>query len=91
MEIERAIEESLDGPKRLQAAIAGMSKEQLDAKPIAGKWSTREVVCHIADFEPVYGDRMKRVPTSIKQLDGKPLLLMSSSESPNGITSSWLE
>ena len=26
-----------------------------------GKWSTREVVCHIADFEPIYADRMKRV------------------------------
>src|SRR5665213_678864 len=26
-----------------------------------GKWSTLEVICHIADFEPVYADRMKRV------------------------------
>src|SRR5262245_59719819 len=38
-----------------------MSEEQLDAKPIAGKWSTRQVVCHLADFEPIYVDRMKRV------------------------------
>ena len=61
MEIERAIEEYLAGPKLLRDAIAGMSKEQLDARPVPGKWSTREVVCHIADFEPIYADRMKRV------------------------------
>jgi hypothetical protein len=45
----------------LRQAVAGMSPEQLAAKPIAGKWSTAEVVCHLADFEPVYADRMKRV------------------------------
>ena len=61
MEIERAIEEYLAGPKLLRDAIAGMSSEQLDARPVPGKWSTREVVCHIADFELIYGDRMKRV------------------------------
>src|SRR4029078_8155459 len=38
-----------------------MSDEQLHATPIAGKWSTRQVVCHLADFEPIYADRMKRV------------------------------
>ena len=37
-----------------------MTREQLLARPIPGKWSTMEVVCHIADFEPVYLDRMKR-------------------------------
>ena len=38
-----------------------MTQEQLDARPVPGKWSTREVVCHIADYEPIYADRMKRV------------------------------
>ena len=38
-----------------------MIAEQLDARPIPGKWSTKHVICHIADFEPVYVDRMKRV------------------------------
>jgi uncharacterized damage-inducible protein DinB len=41
--------------------VAGLSDEQLDAVPIPGKWSIRLVVCHIADFELVYADRMKRV------------------------------
>lgn len=51
----------LSGPQQLRAAIQGMTAQQLDATPIPGKWSTRQVVCHIADFEPVYVDRMKRV------------------------------
>ena len=38
-----------------------MTPLELDARPIPGKWSTREVICHIADYEPVYADRMKRV------------------------------
>lgn len=42
-------------------SIAGMSDDDLDARPIPNRWSTREVVCHIADFELVYSNRMKRV------------------------------
>lgn len=55
------IDAYLAGPQQLRDAIAGMSEEQLNAKPIPGKMSTREIICHIADFEPVYADRMKRV------------------------------
>jgi hypothetical protein len=49
------------GPDLLSHAVAGMSPEQIDAAPVPGKWSTRQVICHLADFEPVYADRMKRV------------------------------
>ena len=55
------IDRYLAGPARLQEAVAGMTADQLRARPIAGKWSTLEVVCHLADFEPIYADRMKRV------------------------------
>jgi len=55
------IEQYLAGPQLLRRAIDGMTAEQFDARPIAGQWSTREVVCHIADYEPIYADRMKRV------------------------------
>ena len=61
MSIERLIDDYAAGPERLRQAITGMSNEQLDAKPIPGTWSTRQVVCHVADFEPIYADRMKRV------------------------------
>jgi hypothetical protein len=61
MSTSALIEQYLAGPRLLREAIAGMTSEQLDARPVAGKWSTKEVICHIADFEPVYLDRIKRV------------------------------
>jgi hypothetical protein len=51
----------LDGVRLLREAVRGMRREQLEARPIAGKWSTLEVVCHLADFDPILADRMKRV------------------------------
>jgi len=60
-EYQALIDEYLAGPGLLRQAVAGMNAEQLDATPVPGKWSTRQVICHIADFEPVYADRMKRV------------------------------
>jgi len=61
MPLAQLIEEYLAGPKVLRQAVAGMTREQLLARPIAGKWSTLEVVCHLADFDPILADRMKRV------------------------------
>jgi uncharacterized damage-inducible protein DinB len=54
------IESYLAGPAILRKAVADMTPEQLRARPIPGKWSTAEVVFHLAEFEPVYVDRMKR-------------------------------
>jgi uncharacterized damage-inducible protein DinB len=64
------VESYLLGTKELRQAVAGMSREQLTARPVPGKWSTLEVVCHIADFEPIMADRMKRVIA----LDNPPLV-----------------
>jgi len=61
MSHDKLIADYLAGPKLLRDTIAGMTPEQIDAAPIPGKWSTRQVICHIADFEPVYADRIKRV------------------------------
>jgi uncharacterized damage-inducible protein DinB len=57
---DRLVEDYLKGPQLLRQAITGMTAEQLKAKPMPGKWSTLEVLCHLADFEPVYVERMKR-------------------------------
>jgi len=54
------IDDYLRGPQQLRDAVAGMTAEEIDAAPVAGKWSSRQVICHIADFEPVYVDRIKR-------------------------------
>ena len=59
--INEMIDNYVQGSKVLREAVKGMSREQLVARPVAGKMSTLEVVCHIVDFEPVYADRMKRV------------------------------
>src|SRR5262249_11931450 len=55
------IEQYLAGPGVLRRAVSRMTRDQLLARPIPGKWSTQEVVCHLADYEPIYADRMKRV------------------------------
>ena len=62
----------LAGAAQLRAAVAGLTREQLVARPIAGKWSVLEVVCHIADFEPILAERMKRIITMSADV---PLLL----------------
>jgi len=61
MNHDALIEQYLSGARLLRRAVSGMTREQMLAKPIPGKWSTQEVVCHIADYESIYADRMKRV------------------------------
>jgi uncharacterized damage-inducible protein DinB len=51
----------LAGPQSLRDAVAGMSREQLVARPIPGKWSVLEVVCHLADTDANIAHRIKRV------------------------------
>jgi hypothetical protein len=55
------IETYLAGSQTLRQAVRGLTREQLIARPVPGKWSTLEVVCHLADFDPILADRMKRV------------------------------
>ncbi len=44
----------------LRSAVAGMTAEQVLSRPIPGKWSTLEVVAHLADTEIYYTDRIER-------------------------------
>ena len=62
----KLIDEYLAGPAILRKAVSGMSRAQLAARPIQGKWSTLEVVCHLTDFDVIYADRMKRVAAEDK-------------------------
>ena len=48
---EQLLEAYREGPARLRAAIAGLSMEQLRARPRPGKWSVLEIVLHVADSE----------------------------------------
>ena len=49
------------GPAVLRASLEPVDHSQYDVRPIPGRWSIREVVCHLADAEIIYADRMKRV------------------------------
>jgi len=59
--ISRLIEAYSRGAKLLRDAVRRVPESAWDATPIDGKWSVRQVVCHLADSEIVYADRMKRV------------------------------
>jgi len=61
MKYESLINDYAAGPQMLREAVRGMTREHVLARPVPGKWSTLEVICHIADFEIVGADRIKRV------------------------------
>src|SRR5437667_12437326 len=61
MKYDSLVNDYAAGPQALREAVRGMTREQVLARPVPGKWSTLEVVCHIADFEIVGADRIKRV------------------------------
>jgi len=46
---------------RIRRAIAGLSEAQLSERPGRGKWSMKEVVCHLADGEVILGARIRLV------------------------------
>jgi hypothetical protein len=54
-------ESYLAGPAALRRAVAGMTRDQLLARPVAGRWSTLELVCHLADSEAILAERMKLI------------------------------
>ena len=49
------------GPQQLEDSLAGLDEDQWDLTPIDGQWSFREVVCHLADYELINAERIKRV------------------------------
>jgi hypothetical protein len=55
------VREYLTGPGLLRDAVAGMTRDNLCAKPIPGRWSTLEVICHLADEDAIFSERIKRV------------------------------
>lgn len=68
--LQPLIDTYVEGPATLRRAVAGLDRAQLTARPVPGKWSTLEVVCHLADFEPILANRLKRVLA-----DERPILL----------------
>lgn len=65
-----AVDAFLAATDALRRVVAGMSREQLEARPVAGKWSTLEVVGHLVDSEQAWCHRMKRTVA-----EDRPLLI----------------
>jgi hypothetical protein len=59
MSLLEMTEAYLDGARVLRQAVAGMTRDQALSRPVAGKWSTLEVVSHLADFEALGALRIK--------------------------------
>ena len=57
----RIIEDYIAAASRPLAGIAGLTAADLDAQPVPGTWSIRQIVVHLMDSDLVASDRMKRV------------------------------
>lgn len=58
------------GGESLRRAIDGLTRDELLARPVPGKWSAQELVVHMLDSDLVATDRMKRIAAM-----DRPLLL----------------
>ena len=57
---EQLVEAYREGVRLLERAIRGLDAEQIRARPISGKMSSLEVLCHVADCDQFLADRLKR-------------------------------
>ena len=55
------IERYVAAAGELAASIAGLADEDLNAVPVPGTWSIRQIVLHMMDSDLIGADRMKRV------------------------------
>lgn len=55
------IDEYVRGAAIPAAAIDGLTAVDLDALPITGTWSIRQIVLHLMDSDLIAADRMKRI------------------------------
>jgi len=55
------LQEYTAGPRLLVESLELVTPEMLDQHPVPGRWSIRQVICHLADAEIIYADRVKRI------------------------------
>ena len=55
------IERYASGAEALHRAIRGLSDADLDAIPVPGTWSMRQVVVHLMESDLIGTDRLKRI------------------------------
>ncbi len=55
------LQQYVEGGAQLTASIIGLSAAELDAFPVPGTWSIRQIVLHMLDSDLIASDRMKRI------------------------------
>lgn len=60
-EIPALIEKYEQGPSLLKQAVSAFPQDKLTTPLPPGAWSVHQIVCHLADFETVYADRIKAI------------------------------
>src|SRR5262245_21644283 len=63
MDARDVIEEYLAAVETVQAAFGDMSRELLFARPVAGMWSSQEVLCHLVDTDLTVALRIRAALT----------------------------
>ena len=46
--------------RKIEAILEDLGSERVDQSPAPGKWSAREIVCHLADCELVFAFRLRQ-------------------------------
>lgn len=58
---ERPVEAILSStPQALHAVLDQIGETEVETRPAPGKWSAREIACHLADCELVFGFRLRQ-------------------------------
>jgi hypothetical protein len=60
-ELSELLERFRRGAELVAAAATGAAGAELDYVPGPGKWSVRQILCHLADSEIVAADRFRRL------------------------------
>lgn len=47
-------------PERLRRLVTGLGPARVNQRPAEGKWSAREILCHLADCELVFCFRLRQ-------------------------------
>ena len=60
-ELKKHLDDADKGPRRLAAAVSGLSDKVLRFKASPDKWCILEIVGHLADVELVYSHRLRQM------------------------------
>lgn len=60
-ELKKHLDDAERGPRRLAAAVSGLSDKVLRYKPSPDKWCILEIIGHLADVEIVYSHRLRQM------------------------------